>query len=234
MQFTIDPNIFDHFPGMRIAVAVARGLDNMQERPEVRAMWEAAWDVAGSEAAAHGNAQSHPRVVPWRESFKAMGISVKEYRSSIEALLRRAAKGGEPFSISPLVDFYNAVSLRHIVCAGGFDLGDLDAPLELRFTREGDAFEALGSGERLLLPPGEVAYASNSTVLTRHFVWRQSQAGSVKPNTRDIFLVSEIPETAGKAVAETVIEEFRDGLERFFGVPSVTFLMDVDQRRACW
>ena len=55
------------------------------------------------------SAQAHPRVAPWRAQFKAMGLAPRDYRSSIEALMRRARGGGEPFRISPLVDFYNAV-----------------------------------------------------------------------------------------------------------------------------
>ncbi|MDP8946327.1 MAG: hypothetical protein M3N03_10425 [Actinomycetota bacterium] len=41
----------------------------------------------------------------------AMGVSGRKFPSSIEDLLRRAFKGGEPLRINPLVDFYNAVSL---------------------------------------------------------------------------------------------------------------------------
>jgi DNA/RNA-binding domain of Phe-tRNA-synthetase-like protein len=41
-----------------------------------------------------------------------MGVSGRKFPSSIEALLRRAFKGGEPLRINPLVDFYNAVSLE--------------------------------------------------------------------------------------------------------------------------
>ena len=117
MEFTIEPAIFERFPGITIAVAVARGIDNAQARPGIAEGWQEAW-AGASVAASSGNAQSHPRVRPWREAFQAMGVSGKEFRSSIEALLRRAMKGGEPFSINPLVDWYNTVSLRHVVPAG--------------------------------------------------------------------------------------------------------------------
>src|SRR4051794_41495989 len=122
MRYVIAPEIWERFPGMRVAVAVAEGVDNASPCPTVEALWRESWAAAGGLAVQYANAQSHPHVAPWRERFKAMGVSSKEYRSSIEALLRRAMKGGEPFSINPLVDFYNAVSLRHISPAGGFDL----------------------------------------------------------------------------------------------------------------
>ena len=131
---------------------------------------------------------------PWRERFQAIGISSKEFPTSIEALLRRALKGSEPRSINPLVDFCNCfdtISLRHCVPAGAFDLAQVPGPLELRLTRPGDTFLALDAGTPLDVPPGEVAYATGQTILTRHFVWRQSRAGLIEPATRNVFLVAE-------------------------------------------
>ena len=46
---------------------------------------------------------------------------MKRFPISIEAMLRRALKGGA-FRINPLVDLYNALSLRHICPAGAVDL----------------------------------------------------------------------------------------------------------------
>src|SRR4029077_204510 len=105
------------------------------------------WAAAATSAAPYGNAQSHPRVLAWRQRFQAIGVSMRHFPTSIEALLRRAMKGGAPFRINPLVDFYNAVSLNHAVPIGGFDLDRVPGPLTVRLTREGDTFSALdGNG----------------------------------------------------------------------------------------
>jgi DNA/RNA-binding domain of Phe-tRNA-synthetase-like protein len=226
MRFTIQPDVFPRFPGLSIAVAVASGLDNAASYPGVSATWRAAWAEAQAAAARYGNAQSHPRVRPWRERFTAMGVSGKQFPSSIEAMLRRALKGGEPFTINPLVDFYNTVSLRHTVPAGAFDLGDVAGSLELRLTRPGDTFTALDAAEADTVPSGEVAYAAGNVILTRHFVWRQARAALVTPATRAVFLVSEILGEVGRPVAEAVLNEFQSGLREHFGLTSAGFLLD--------
>lgn len=226
MQFVVHPELFERFPGLRLAVVVGQGIDNRQERPEVTSFWQEAWIVAGKEAAQYGNAQSHPSIRPWRERFKAMGVSGKEFPSSAEALLRRALKGGEPFQINPLVDFYNAISLRHAVPAGGFDLARITGPLELRLTRAGDTFTALGDQAPLDLNAGEIAYADGATILTRHFVWRQAQTGLIAPDTRSVFLVSEVQGELDASVATAVQQEFQRGLQAYFGVESRAFLVD--------
>ena len=229
MELIIQPEIFEHFPGMTIAVAVADGIDNWRARPDVDDFWVAAWRDAHAEANRYESAQAHPRVAVWRAQFKAMGLAPRDYRSSIEALMRRARAGGEPFRISPLVDYYNAISLRHVIPVGGFDLDTTGDPIELRITREGDTYQALDSELEEALPEGEVAYVAGHVTLTRHFVWRQSRAGMVQPETTRLFLVAEVLEPVGREAAAALLNDVVSGLERFFGVQPAAFVLDAER-----
>lgn len=233
-HLTAAPEVFARFPGLHVAVAVARGLDNAAPHPEIESAWREAWRAAAAEGAPYGNAQSHPRVKPWRERFAAMGISGKQYPSSVEALLRRALKGGGPFSINPLVDWYNALSLRHLVPAGAFDLAAIAGPLALRLTQSGDSFTALDSDAPEALPAGEIAYADGATVITRHFVWRQSRAGLVTPQTRDVILLSEVLGEVGPAVADAMLADFLAGLRAFFGVEGRGGILSAESPDFAW
>jgi DNA/RNA-binding domain of Phe-tRNA-synthetase-like protein len=225
LRFSVEAAVFERFPGLRLPVAVVTRLGQEGAVAEVGRRWAAAW-AAAARHAEHGNAQSHPFVRPWRERFAAMGVSGKQFPSSVEALLRRALKGGEPFRINPLVDFYNTVSLEHLAPAGGFDLADIDEHLELRLTRAGDAFLALDGEIAEAVPPGEVAYATGADVLTRHFVWRQARRALVNANTSDAFLVAEVLPELGDNAAEAVAEAFRTGLRDLFGADAATFVIE--------
>ena len=231
-HFQVDPEVYQHFPGMRLVIAVAEGLDNHTARVPVKELWQQSWEnVAqlGLEAA-----RAHPYVKAGRENFAARGVSMKRFPTSIEAMLRRALKGGDVFSINPLVDFYNALSLQHICPAGAFDLDALDQSLALRMTTGDERFTALDATEPVTVPAGEVAYTSGADVLTRHFMWRQSRLGLVTPHSTRIFLVSEIPGAAGEAVAEAMRGSMTAGLRDLFGVPCQSFVMDTDQADLCW
>ena len=233
-SFTVDTDVFERIPNLRIAVAVTTGdLDNAAARPAVEALWRGAWSDAAA-AATYGNAQSHPCVKPWRDAFQRMGVSGKQFPSSVEALLRRALKGGAPFSINPLVDFYNAVSLRHLVPAGTFDLDDIHDTLALRLSRPGDTFHALDEDAPITVPPAEVSYTTGSTIITRHIVWRQSRAGLITPATRRAILVSEVLTDLGPAAADDVAASFQRGLLDYFGVPSTTHVIDPNHRSITW
>jgi DNA/RNA-binding domain of Phe-tRNA-synthetase-like protein len=234
MQFIVEPDIFDRFPNMCLAVVVAHGIDNQADRPEIEERWQETWADAAAKAAAYGNAQSHPHVQLWRERFREQGISGKQFPSSIEALLRRALKGNAPIYINPLVDFYNTISSRHIVPAGGFDLDQIHGPLELRLSHSGDTFMALDEDLPQAVPPGEIAYADGQTILTRHFVWRQAKTGLITQSTRSVFLVSEVLGKLESGLAEKVLNDFRAGLQAYFGVTPGSFLVDEQHPTISW
>lgn len=184
------------------------------------------------------NAQSHPRIALYRDTLKAAyNLSSKKFPQSNESLYKRLMKEKAALRpINPVVDFYNSVSLKYGVTAGAFDLGELQTrsikPLELRLSDPDDTFKALDAGadaEAVAVGEGEVVYAQDATVLTRHLAWRQAKEGLVKEETRNVFFMSEIFDereaTAPTRLAKQVAEELVQGLGKFFGVESeVTIL----------
>ncbi|MGZ4033163.1 MAG: B3/B4 domain-containing protein [Tumebacillaceae bacterium] len=217
MNLFVDEKIFDTFAGLKLVVVTADVADNQSHNDSVERDLKEAWQLAGQEGLQHGNAQSHPRILPWVERMKAAGAPRKHFPTSIESLLRRTMKGGEPFQINPLVDFYNTISIRHTVTAGGFDLDDIEDKLELRFTRDTDTFQALDDENESSVPAGEVAYVDGSQVLTRHFVWRQSKKALIRPETKRVFLMSEVLGELEDGVAEAVLRDLQHGLQNYFG-----------------
>ena len=237
MRFVVSPKIFELYPGLKLPVVVAQGLEPTANSIRVEKLWREAWEEAGLLASTYANAQSHPRVAAWREAMAATGVSGRKYPSSVESLLRRAFKGGEPPRINPLVDFYNSISLRYVVPAGGFDLALLGDALELRLTREADTFRPLDSASAKRVEPGEVAYASGNEILTRHFIWKQSHKGLLSESTRSVFLVSEVlgeVEESADGLAQAVLEDLCEGLRRHFGAEPVNFLVEQRVPAASW
>ena len=170
-------------------------------------------------------------------------MSAKKFPQSNESLLKRVVKKGAALpAINPLVDFYNAISIKHAVTAGAFDLAVLKArsaaPLELRRGIKGeDTFVALDSKSDAApesVEEGELVYAQGNTVLTRHLAWRQAAQGLVTSETRDVVFVSEILE-CGKAgeegmdLAKTVANDLVDGLKQFFGVDARAVVLGVER-----
>lgn len=234
MRLVVEEDVLHHFNGMRVVGLVASGLANRDDDGRVAAEWEADWERAGRLRDDHPNAQSHPNVAAWREALKRVGVSHKDHPSSIENLLRRAMKGGPPVRINPLVDLLNAVSLRWVVPAGGWDVAEVAGDVVLRTTVEGDRFQSLDAPEPVPVPPGEVAYADGPVVLTRHFVWRQSKEALVQPGTTDVLLVSEILPGLGDDLADRVLDDLVTRVGDLFGVTVQGFELDAGRRSFEW
>ena len=188
-RFLVVDGFWALFPEARIGVMVARGLDNGRSAAEVRRLL----DGAAREAAAglsDGEIADHPAVAPWRAAYRAFGAKPSKYRSSIEGLLRAARSGGVR-SVNPLVDLYNAVSLRHGLPCGGEDLAAVHGASRLGGAVGGAAFVPLGPAEPAPPWPGEVIYRDDAGVLCRSWNWREAERTKLTESTRDAFLCLE-------------------------------------------
>ena len=240
LTFSVQPEVFERLPNMRIAAVVATGIDNSVPRPDVEQRWREVWDATPARFAGLGSAQSHHRVAPWRTQMTSIGVSPKKHPVAIESIVRRAIKGGEPFLINPLVDWYNSVSLANVLPAGAFDAGELLAAgghLELRLTREGDRFHVLGADAPEAVAAGEIGYAIGHTILTRHLAWRQSVEAMVTPATTSVIVLSETIDAIERAEPGTV-ESMRgaigDGLAESFGVEPAGAIVSAENPSVAW
>ena len=120
--------------------------------------------------------------------------------------------------------------------AGGWDVsGFAGGNVELRLTKDGERFQELG-GQSGPIPvaAGEVSYTDREEVITRHFVWRQSERAKVAPETQEVFLVSEILAPVGEEVAAGVEWAFVDGLREQFGSTARSAILEPGTGRWDW
>jgi len=228
MKFKVENDIFKAFCGIRIIAAHAKNVE-VRDANGIGLFLKNAWLYAGREGLLYENPQSHPNIKPWGESMKKLGVSRKNFPSSIEALVRRSTKDSDPVRINPLVDFYNGLSLANIVPAGGYDVDELENDLLLRFSKAGDTFKSLDSDEALETPEGEVSYADGSTIITRHFVWKQSKHALITENSKNVLflaeVLSELPEGSAEKVRNHLLEEF----EKYFTGDIKSVLLSADE-----
>ncbi len=183
--YSIDAEVFRKYPGYVRGVVIAHGLANPPSPPELVQLLRDAEASVRDRLTVEGIAEA-PRIRAWREAYRAFGAKPAEYRSSIEALSRRALKGDPLPSFSALVDIGNIVSLRHLVPAGAHSIDVLKSDIVLRPATGHEEFVAFGS-EKLEHPlPGEIVFVEGDTVLTRRWTWRQAKHTLVEPGTTAI------------------------------------------------
>ena len=189
MRFIIEEAFRSLFPEALVGIVVANGIDNRRNASDAAAELVSAVALAPSMSAGSDIA-SHPAVGPWRQAYRRFGVKPSRYRSSIEGLLRTAQRG-EIRSINPLVDLYNAVSLRHLLPCGGEDIDAIEGDLRLTIAIGGESFIPLGSTEETPALAGEVVYVDDAGVVCRCWNWREADRTKLTPETTRAVLVIE-------------------------------------------
>jgi DNA/RNA-binding domain of Phe-tRNA-synthetase-like protein len=189
VRITIDESFRSLFPEALIGVIVASEIDNLRSREEAARELETAVEEAKA-TAGDDDLAAHPAVAPWREAYRRFGVKPSAHRSSIEGLLRSLRSRGIP-SVNPLVDLYNAVSLRHLLPCGGEDLDAIQGDLRLTVATGGESFVPLGGTETQPPQPGEVVYADDAGIVCRAWNWREADRTKLTTDTRRAVLVIE-------------------------------------------
>jgi DNA/RNA-binding domain of Phe-tRNA-synthetase-like protein len=129
-------------------------------------------------------------------------------------------KSGPPRRINPLVDLYNAVSLRHFVPVGGEDLGAVSGEVELRFAGENEPpVRLLGEPLESARPPkaGEVIYADDLGALCRRWNWKEADRTKLTEKTTRGFLVVEALPPVGRAELDAALADLKGLVEKYCG-----------------
>jgi lysyl-tRNA synthetase class 2 len=226
MRLTITSAVLDLFPGTLLGVAVASGIDNAGDDPEL------AESLRRAEASIPGRfhgvpVPEHPNIAVWREAYRRFGAKPKDYPSSVENLVRRALKGHAMAHINRVVDIYNAVSLETLLPAGAEDLGAIAGDVELAIAAEGEPpVRLLGEAEARPPHPGEVIYRDRSGAICRRWNWKEADRTRLTEGTRDALVVVEgLPPVEARAVS-AAIEEIGRRVRASCGGSVVTALLD--------
>lgn len=206
MYCRVEDTFWALFPDARIGIVVARGVSNRSnEHADIAAQLDRA--IAAAAVWLEGvDIPANPAVAPWRQAYQAFGMKPSKFRSSIESLLR-SAQSGRLRSISPLVDLYNTVSLRHMLPCGGEDLAQIQGDIRLTRATGGEPFRTIGAEKDEPPQPGEVIYRDDAGVICRAWNWRESDRTKLTEQTTDAFLCIEALPAHGEAALRAACDE---------------------------
>jgi len=219
LYYSISDEVFSKFPAYVRGVVIAQDVHNGDSPPELVAMLREA-EASLRQKTSLEQITAHPNIAAWREAFRLMGVKPSEFRSSIEALGRRALRDQELPSINALVDIGNILSLRHMAPAGGHAIDVLTQDIELRPATGQEIFAPFGDAQDEAPEhpnPGEIIFVEGNTVLTRRWVWRQSNHTLTLPTSTayELNIDGLPPVTPGEV--EQICQEAMELIKRFCG-----------------
>lgn len=163
------------------------------------------WANLTREIGVHGHS-AHPRIRLWREALQKAKVSVKKYPPSIQALAKRTQRSTAPFSINPVVDTYNAISMDLVLPVGAYDVNKMDGGLRLRLSDGGEDFYPIGGDESKPTLSQEIVYSDEEDVLTRQFLWQQSEKAKITDSSISVVFVCELLSQMGEDLLESTQE----------------------------
>lgn len=121
-------------------------------------------------------AQAH--LDAWDEVFKAFGAKPKRTPCSASALRKRVLKDGSLPPLDPVVDIYNAISIRYAIPVGGENLAAYSGAPRLTIAEGSEPFDTVKEGQPAVEYPdaGEVIWRDDIGVTCRRWNWRQGCA----------------------------------------------------------
>ncbi|MEU4032605.1 B3/B4 domain-containing protein [Streptomyces collinus] len=208
--FHLAPAVADAFPDTLIALVTAGGLRGGEPWPHtVTALAELEQQLAdGTWQPAD---ETDPRIESWHTAYRSFGTNPRRVRPSVDALGRRLAKKGSLPRINPAVDSYNAVSVRHGLPAGAFDLDRVDGDVVIRRADGTESFTPLGEPDTVEQPKsGEIVYADATGILTRHWNHRDAHRTRVTEDTAHaVFVLETLHATRDGDVLKVAADELQ-------------------------
>jgi DNA/RNA-binding domain of Phe-tRNA-synthetase-like protein len=148
-----------------------------------------------------------PVLVGFRELHDRVGRGGKKNVASPEALLRLIVQGGTLPAVNPVVDVYNAISIKSRLALGAHDAAEISGDVHLRLTRGDERFVPLGRDKPRGVGPGEYAYIDDDNDIICRMETRQVEKTKISEETRDCFyIVQGNARTSPSLVRETMDE----------------------------
>ncbi|MFC9930777.1 B3/4 domain-containing protein [Streptomyces sp. NPDC127190] len=223
--FRISPAVVDAFPDTLIAVVTAVGLRGHEPWPATTAALQELEEQLAAGAWQPAD-ESDPRIEAWHTAYRSFGTNPRRIRPSVDALGRRLAKRGTLPRINPAVDSYNAVSVRHGLPAGAFDLDQVTGAVEIRPADGTETFTPLGEPDTVENPrPGEIIYTDTTDVLTRHWNHRDAHRTRVtEDSTRVAFVLETVAAARDGHLLKTAADDLLTLLQPHCETSTVHYL----------
>lgn len=216
MKFKVNQKIFEKWPEVKIGVVVLLGINNGKKNPEILNLIRAE-EEKGKKELEGKDFNLMPEVAIWKEVYKDFGSNPREYRSSVEALLRRVRSGSQIPQINNLVDLYNYFSIKFHVPAGAEDLDKVKGDIFLTFADGTETGKYIGSVEEDTCYKDEIIYKDDAGFICRRWNWREGDRTKIEDNTQNAVLVFEAMPPVTEEQLKKVTDESCQLIKKYLG-----------------
>ena len=207
---SIDPRLASIAPGFRALSILVEAAPILHPDVAPAALARACQQVLNDDVAW---ASAH--LTAWDDVFIAFGAKPKRTPCSANALRKRVLKEGELPSLDPIVDIYNAISVRYAIPVGGENFAAYSGVPRLTIADGSEPFDTLKEGQPIVEYPdsGEVIWRDDIGVTCRRWNWRQGVRTRLDSQAKTMWFILEslpaMPYEALEAAGEELISHLQ-------------------------
>lgn len=197
---SIDPRLAGIAPGFRALSILVEAAPITQPDVASAALAQACQQVLTDDVAW---AEAH--LSTWDDVFRAFGAKPKRTPCSASALRKRVLKAGALPPLDPVVDIYNAISIRYAIPVGGENLAAYAGAPRLTLAEGNEPFDTLKEGQPVIEYPdaGEVIWRDDVGVTCRRWNWRQGVRTRLDSHAQHMwFILESLPSMPLSALQE--------------------------------
>ena len=197
---SIDPRLTGIAPGFRALSILVEAAPITQPDVASATLAQACQQVLTDDVAW---AEAH--LSAWDDVFRAFGTKPKRTPCSASALRKRVLKEGALPPLDPVVDIYNAISIRYAIPVGGENLAAYAGAPRLTLAEGNEPFDTLKEGQPVIEYPdaGEVIWRDDIGVTCRRWNWRQGVRTRLDSQAQHMwFILESLPSMPLSALQE--------------------------------
>ena len=159
-------------------------------------------------------AENH--LAAWDEVFKAFGAKPKRTPCSASALRKRVMRDGSLPPLDPVVDIYNAISIRYAIPVGGENLAAYSGVPRLTLADGSEPFDTFKEGEPVVEnpEPAEVIWRDDLGVTCRRWNWRQGIRTRLDSQAQSMWFILESLPSMPLAALQEAGDELVSNLQK--------------------
>ena len=171
----------------------------------------------------------------WDEIYKSVGedseMSKKDKQKMLPShknLALRVLGGDKIPNVNPLVNYYNALSLKYLLPFGAEDLSGYFGDLQLDVADGSELFLEINGKKVGRASKGEIVWKDSHSVSCRMWAWRQSERTKITRTTVDLIVIIDYVDDGGEInmLGQQSVDEVANGLESLFGGKVERYILD--------
>jgi DNA/RNA-binding domain of Phe-tRNA-synthetase-like protein len=215
MKLSIEKPVLELMPELTLMGLAVDGANNLGTHQVVGEHLRVSVDRLASEIK-NIEIADIPEVKAWRAAYKSFGAN-KDFRCSLESLMRRVRSKGELPIINTLVDIGNLCSLQFKVPCGVENVAGMSGDVRLAIAKGNEPFVLLGSATNDSPRKGEVIYRDDQGAICRNMNWRESDRVKVDEATSRVLVIFEGLDQSAIPDLEGAVRLFAELLEQTVG-----------------